>query len=251
MDPMEILDGEVAISPSQVERDYYNLHRERFRKTLKYLRDMPVGRFCDVGSFYLHFAVLLSLSRHHTIAVDMPHLLQDLQYRQTFESRLQRYKIQFRPWTGIESPLPLDDASCDYLSCIETLEHLPCNHFRIVGEFRRILKGGGRLILTVPNGLRLWRVLSVISGRGFPPNIYEMRNAPWDSSLHFKEYFASELRFLMRENGFIIERLSSFNYTRPGQLGGRYQWLKKTLAPIARIWPLGGESLICIAKKTL
>ena len=249
MNPIEALDSEVAASPSQAERDYYRLHRERLRKTLGWLRGLPPGRFCDIGAFYLHFAIMLRSVGHQPIAVDLPHLRRDSQYARTFESCLTLHAIEFRPWAGHEAPLPLDDASCDYISCIETLEHLACDHFRIAAEFRRALKPSGRLLITVPNALRLWRVLSVLSGRGFPPNIHEMRVSPYDSSLHFKEYMAGELRILLRESGFVIERFGSFNYTDPAMLGGRYRRLKKALAPLAEIWPLGRESLICLAKK--
>jgi 2-polyprenyl-3-methyl-5-hydroxy-6-metoxy-1,4-benzoquinol methylase len=46
--------------------------------------------------------------------------------------------------------LPLDSASVDVAFCMEVLEHVP-DHERALHEIRRILKPGGRLVLSVPN----------------------------------------------------------------------------------------------------
>lgn len=45
--------------------------------------------------------------------------------------------------------IPVDGESFDYILCTEVLEHVPYPD-RAVKEFRRVLKKGGKLILTVP-----------------------------------------------------------------------------------------------------
>jgi 2-polyprenyl-3-methyl-5-hydroxy-6-metoxy-1,4-benzoquinol methylase len=50
----------------------------------------------------------------------------------------------------MEGTLPLDDASVDVLVCAEGIEHVVDRH-RVLAEFRRVLKPGGRLLLTTPN----------------------------------------------------------------------------------------------------
>ncbi len=49
------------------------------------------------------------------------------------------------------SSIPLEDASFDAIMCVEVLEHLP-NPLLAIKEFNRLLKEGGRLIITAPFG---------------------------------------------------------------------------------------------------
>ncbi len=79
---------------------------------------------------------------------------------------------------GAES-LPFADASFQYVTCIEVLEHVPADlRARAFREMRRVLQPGGRLILTVPHAgwfawmdsnnmrLRLPGVYRRVVGRG-------------------------------------------------------------------------------------
>jgi SAM-dependent methyltransferase len=50
----------------------------------------------------------------------------------------------------LQQPFPVETASADVALCCETIEHLP-NQFFFFSETARILKPGGRLILTTPN----------------------------------------------------------------------------------------------------
>ena len=46
--------------------------------------------------------------------------------------------------------IPLDDNIADWLICQEGIEHLP-NQNKAFNEFNRVLKVGGKLIITTPN----------------------------------------------------------------------------------------------------
>ena len=45
--------------------------------------------------------------------------------------------------------MPFKDASLDAVICSEVLEHVP-NLFRAIGELRRVVRPGGRMVLTMP-----------------------------------------------------------------------------------------------------
>jgi SAM-dependent methyltransferase len=101
-----------------------------------------------------------------------------------------------------EEALPFVDDEFDCIVSIDVLEHLDGDQ-RFLGELRRVLRPGGRLIVTVPNGdpkllaNRLkWRL-------GMTPEIYGHTRAG---------YTAAELRGSMEQAGFAP--LSHSGYSR-------------------------------------
>jgi SAM-dependent methyltransferase len=76
-------------------------------------------------------------------------------------------------YADMNESLPLDDESVDIVICQEGIEHIP-NHLALLREFNRVLKPGGRLILTTPNLSHLRaRVSMLFTGaeywKGMPP----------------------------------------------------------------------------------
>ena len=56
--------------------------------------------------------------------------------------------------TPLEGPLPFDDGAFDLVWASEVIEHVP-DTARWLSEIRRVLRPGGRLLLTTPNHPRL------------------------------------------------------------------------------------------------
>jgi SAM-dependent methyltransferase len=54
-------------------------------------------------------------------------------------------------YADMTQPLPLGDEAVDIVVCQEGIEHVP-NQLAVLEEFNRVLKPGGTLILTTPNG---------------------------------------------------------------------------------------------------
>jgi SAM-dependent methyltransferase len=73
--------------------------------------------------------------------------------------------------------LPLPDASIDLVASFETIEHVP-DARAMVRELRRVLRPGGRLVLSTPN-------------RAFGP--------PSNNPFHIQEFTAPELHELLSE----------------------------------------------------
>ena len=63
-------------------------------------------------------------------------------------------------------PLPLRDASVDAVTCLDVIEHV-LDPRRLMREIARVLRPGGRAIVTTPN-IQFWRhIWSIVRGR-FP-----------------------------------------------------------------------------------
>jgi SAM-dependent methyltransferase len=105
---------------------------------------------------------------------------------------------------GVEA-LPFPDRSFQYVTCTEVLEHIPpalqSTAFR---EMRRVLKPGGRLILTVPHAgwfawldsnnvrFRLPRLYRWVIGRGLRDGVYDAvsRDVEWHHHFNISELLA-------------------------------------------------------------
>lgn len=98
------------------------------------------------------------------------------------------------------SPYPYEDESFDIVLCCEILEHLVLNPFNLFKETKRILKPGGKLIITTPNAVRLTNVAAMLAGE----NIFDMFHHVVHGR-HNREYTAAELKTIAHDQGYNVE----------------------------------------------
>lgn len=76
------------------------------------------------------------------------------------------------------APLPFPDASFDAAACLEGIEHIP-DPLLLLGELMRVLRPGGRLILSTPNVMNYWsRLQFLFTGTFYQFNPAELRDLP-------------------------------------------------------------------------
>ncbi len=128
--------------------------------------------------------------------------------------------------------LPLGDASVDRFVALHALEGLsdPASFLR---EAWRTLKGNGRLLIVVPNRKGLWA---------------HHDNTPFGCG---QPYSTGQIKKLLKEQGFSIERLSCALYALPH--GGRLNvaLADKAEKIFARVLPYFGGVLIVEAGKQI
>lgn len=95
-------------------------------------------------------------------------------------------------------PFPFDDQTFDVVVCGELIEHLPDGPVRLLHQCNRVLKLGGRLLLSTPNSNALSRIILMLKDENtdalfFDQDIYARHN---------RNYTMAELRDLMVGNGF-------------------------------------------------
>lgn len=109
---------------------------------------------------------------------------------------------------GIESvqadldvePLPFDDASFDFVFCLEVIEHL-VRPQQALQEIHRILKPDGLFAVSVPNIYQLLTPLLYLAD--IPPV-----NSARYGHLHVNDFTARVLKKALRENDFEIVRMA-------------------------------------------
>ncbi len=103
---------------------------------------------------------------------------------------------------GSASAIPFPDASFDLVTAFDVLEHLDDDRAGLA-EIRRVLRPGGRLLLTVPAYRFLWSVHDEALG-------------------HRRRYVASEVHALLNGAGFsVLRRTYAISFALPGIIAYR------------------------------
>jgi SAM-dependent methyltransferase len=131
--------------------------------------------------------------------------------------------------------LPFADASFDIVLCMDVLQNLAYHPTLLFCEAQRVLARQGRLLLTVPNSLSLWRLFWMLCGivdldpfaaRG----MYERRQ---------RSSTPQEVRGLVAGCGFQIERFDLLNLAPLPKAGWprRLSWAARRLTnlPVAAL----------------
>jgi methionine biosynthesis protein MetW len=105
-----------------------------------------------------------------------------------------------------DASLPFADGSFDVAVCIEVLEHLFAPQ-KTLSEIRRVLRPGGRVVVTVPN-IAHWRnrLDLAVLGRFNPRGDSRSPTEPWRDP-HLRFFTLGSLAALLEQDGFeIVER---------------------------------------------
>ena len=111
----------------------------RYRFALNFINEGDTCLDAACGSGY--GSELISRKAKEVIALDV-----DEHALSFAESHHRNGKISFHK-ADLTQPLALPDACCEVIVSVETIEHI-VDHDAFLREFRRVLKPGGRLILT-------------------------------------------------------------------------------------------------------
>jgi 2-polyprenyl-6-hydroxyphenyl methylase/3-demethylubiquinone-9 3-methyltransferase len=179
--------------------DYLKLHFPRFHAT----QELAKPRWCwqkacvlDIGAHWLHQSVLYALEGHHVIAADFPNPLESPEVK----AIASRHGIDLLVYHDLSSESVFDslpENSVDVVLFCEILEHITFNPVGMWRAIYRVLKPGGRIILTTPNFYNIRRIprhlLRYFSGAGGGITVADILHVPTHSP-HWKEYSKKEIR---------------------------------------------------------
>ena len=192
-----------SIDPSG-KPEYFRLHRHRFHTLLKALPAAP-AKVLEIGATPGQFTAILRQAGYEVDAVD---LFPD-QRAELWRS----LGVEVRFCNLDEQPLPYGDADFDAVVFSEVIEHLAGSPLAPIREMARVLRPGGRLIITTPNQLyvksRLRTLADILLGRPFEPfDAFKasMRlQGPQRYYNHSRLYTMQELCWLVEQSGLEVQ----------------------------------------------
>jgi 2-polyprenyl-6-hydroxyphenyl methylase/3-demethylubiquinone-9 3-methyltransferase len=177
---------------------YLDDHYLRFRSTLQEfcpLHDARGQHVLDVGAHWLHQAVIWRQAGFEIVAMDLPGTLQEPRIR----SVASELDISLLPCEDMEQAnelAQLPDSSIDVVLFTEILEHITFNPVGFWRHIHRILKPGGRILITTPNYYswkgRAWQPLRFLRGYGGSISVDEVLGKHTYAH-HWREYSAGEI----------------------------------------------------------
>ena len=181
------LNGRTAPALTVLEEDRHAWFAGRTRAILKYLDAelglKPVGearRILDIGSGAGNMAHHLA---HYGQVIGLDYVARPLAVAQARALEVCQ---------GAGDGLPFANDTFDLVALLDTVEHIP-DEFGVFGEVRRVLKPGGKVIVTVPAFMWLWSYNDEINS-------------------HQRRYTAPELRQKLEISGLRVTRLSYNNF---------------------------------------
>jgi SAM-dependent methyltransferase len=180
------------------EEHYLDYHAARYLDTLKILDPGRGEHLLDVGAFPGH----LTVAAHHLgFKVEgLTGRAESTPSLQMIVDRLAQHGISMALADVESEPFPFPDESFDVVLASEIIEHLHYNPYRLLRESFRVLKPGGRILISTPNINRLENVIRMIRGRTIHSEIsgrfYESFSSIL-SSRHIREYTASDLAYML------------------------------------------------------
>lgn len=157
------------------------------------------GRVLDLGCGHGDYAYHLNKMGFNVLAADM-----DVErFRYHDQIKFQKCNVSER--------LPFEDRSFDFIVFAEVIEHLK-NPYDVIAELNRVLKPGGRLVLSTPNILNLKsRIRFLIEGcwEYFREIPLEHSKNPKETiwNLHVIPWRYPELEYMLHFNHFKISSI--------------------------------------------
>ena len=200
------VNGGTLISSFDELHEYRLAHARRFWHSLMVVDQWaPPTRplkVLELGSFPYYFTALLrhymnceitGVSVQATVwpGINSEVMLRTVKLRHGSPSQIDDIPVYI--FNIEKDPFPFQDAQFDMVVGMEIIEHLGYSPTHMLAEAHRVLKPGGRLVLSTPNAVDMRKTLGLLLNRsvGFPYSGYGIYGR------HQREFTTNELRQLL------------------------------------------------------
>lgn len=224
--------------PNEAKPAYFRLHRYRFRALLRALPAAP-ARILEIGTTPGTFTGILRQAGYQVAGIDL--------FPQDRAELWQKLNVEVKFCNLDEQPIPYGDGEFDAVVFSEVIEHLAGSPLKPLAEMLRVLKPGGRVIISTPNQFyfksRMKTLGDVVLARPFESFKEFTRSMQLDGPQryynHSRLYTMAELRWMLEQAGFkVAKEFFGDAWERVGIEKGRMLRHPLRVATKAGLWVL-------------
>ncbi|WP_165222095.1 class I SAM-dependent methyltransferase [Affinirhizobium pseudoryzae] len=227
-------------------RKYLKDHRQRFLSTLRAIpaATEPGQRAIEIGTYGL-FPVAMRTLLGYEEADGVVYEAQDGkvdQYLRRYPFDVEIHDYRIFDLNVEQTPLPVPDGSYDFILLAEVLEHFAIDPNFFMIEANRLLKPGGKLMITTPNACSLDHIARTLQFDVGSMFHFYRKNGSNDR--HNLEYSPNLMRSMVENAGFSIARMWTENFWTGG-----WPSVEKLLISAGYSMDMRGDDLLVICEK--
>lgn len=185
------------------EKSYFLTHNVRYKFIIKNVQKLSFGKklkILDIGCFPYHIGKILEDLGHEVYGIS------------SYHEQIKRENIKI---LNIDKEkLPFDNNFFDLVLFNEVLEHLVQSPMPVLNEIYRVTKKDGFFMLTTPNISRSINKFKLLFGKTimYPIDVFFEERGRGNNIYHRhnREYTLEELKFLLKNTNWHIEKSKYF-----------------------------------------
>lgn len=242
----EYLRGWVESPP---DRQYLETHLTRLEKTLSMIPPGTEGdRILEMGAYLQITPALRSRLGYGEVRGCYYGRAGQVDRREKTSESGELFCCEIDLFDAEKDVFPYPDGHFAVVLCCELIEHLASDPMFMMAEINRVLRDGGRVLLSTPNICSLRALAAIL--QGFHPGFFPayLKPSVEGDARHNREYTPKEIQRLLHDAGFEVEKLDTGPFRdepRPELI-----WVEDLLSRYGLPAGLRGDGIYALARKT-
>jgi glycosyltransferase involved in cell wall biosynthesis/SAM-dependent methyltransferase len=239
-------------SPDAAAKSYIETHLTRLEKTLAITPPGgPGDRILEMGAYLQITPALQARLGYGEVRACYFGPAGLVHPRTSTSSQGEQFSCNVELFDAEKDRFSYDDEYFSTVLCCELLEHLTEDPMHMMSEINRILKPGGRLVLTTPNIGSLRAIAAILEGYHpgfFPAYIRAPEHGAEPEARHNREYTPKEIVLLLLDSGFEVALLETGPFR--AQPKPELAWVRHLLQRYQLSQDLRGDGIYAVGRKT-